>query len=332
MAKKEESKKCSFNLKENYVGILIGIVIGIVLLIILEQIPAIGNFFTSGEIIAKGKRVRVTEESLYKTMKKSYPISYVLELVDKPILEKEYKLTKEQEEEINEKVETILQQYKGYGYTEEQFYEENGFSDKEDFVEYMKLDYRRNLYCIDYFKDQITDDKIQEYYNGNDIYGEISTKYMLVQINDNVTDAEALKTVNEIIKKLNNGASFDDVANEYADKVVKKDASFDSFDELTLDETYVEASKLLEPGTYTKEAVKTSYGYNVIYCVSKAEKPTLDQIKDDIINVLIEEIESEDQYIRYKILVKLREEYKVKFKDEKYQKEYEEYCEQIENL
>ena len=34
---------------------------------------------------------------------------------------------------------------------------------------------------------------------------------------------------------------------------------------------------------------------------------------------------------RYKALIKLREDYKVKFKDKKYQEEYKEYCDQINN-
>ena len=193
----------------------------------------------------------------------------------------------------------------------------------------MKLDYRRNLYCTDYFKTIISNDKVEEYYNNNEIYGTISTKHILVKISDDVTDAQALAKANEIIAKLNSGKSFDEVSKEYAETEITEDVNFDSFEASLYAANYVNAAKSLEVGAYTKEAVKTDYGYHVIYCVSKAEKPTLDQATDKIINALESDLEEEDQYIRYKALIKLREENNVKFKDKNYQEQYKDYCNQI---
>lgn len=330
-----EKEKSVFSKKEVWIAGVIGIIVGIVLLYLIELIPIgknktnIGETIVPGEVIATSKAGKVTEKNLYKEMKKTYPISYVLELVDKPILEKKYKLTNEQEDEINKQVETILNQYKNYGYTEEQFFSENGFENKEDFINYMKLDYRRNLCCIDYFKTVISEEEIKNYYDSNEIYGKINTKHMLVQISSDVTDEDALKTANEIIGKLNSGISFDDVANEYTGKIVFENVDFDSFNASSYAEGYVSASKALEVGAYTKEAVKTDFGYHIIYCISKEEKPSLEQVKDDIVELLGQGLEESDQYIRYKALIKLREENGVKFIDSKYEKEYNEYCEQI---
>lgn len=305
---------------------LIGLIIGAVLVYILVILgaPGFGN-----ETIATMKSGKVTENSLYKEMKKYYPISYVLENVDEQILSKKYKLTNEQENEIKDQADQILSQYSNYGYTEKQFLEENGFESKEDFINYMKLDYRRNLCCIDYYKTLIAEEEIKNYYDNNDIYGKISTKHILVQISDDVTDAEALKTANEIIAKLDSGTSFDDVAKEYSDNIVTENVDFDSFSESSLEENYVEASKSLEKDSYTKEPVKTSYGYHVIYCVNKEEKPTFEQAENDIVEELGKDLESEDQYIRYKALIKLREDNKLTFKDSKFKEEYKEYCDQV---
>lgn len=305
---------------------LIGLIIGAVLVYILVILgaPGFGN-----ETIATMKSGKVTENSLYKEMKKYYPISYVLENVDEQILSKKYKLTNEQENEIKDQADQILSQYSNYGYTEKQFLEENGFESKEDFINYMKLDYRRNLCCIDYYKTLIAEEEIKNYYDNNDIYGKISTKHILVQISDDVTDAEALKTANEIIAKLDSGTSFDDVAKECSDNIVTENVDFDSFSESSLEENYVEASKSLEKDSYTKEPVKTSYGYHVIYCVNKEEKPTFEQAENDIVEELGKDLESEDQYIRYKALIKLREDNKLTFKDSKFKEEYKEYCDQV---
>ena len=325
-----EEENLSGKEKKNNKGIIIsgaiGIIIGavIVYLLVILGVPGFGN-----ETIATVKSGKITENSLYKEMKKYYPISYVLESVDEQILNKKYKLTNEQEEEVNSQVEAILAQYSNYGYTEKQFLEENGFETKEDFVNYMKLDYRRNLCCIDYFKTIISEEDIKNYYNDNDIYGKISTKHVLVQISDNVTDAEALKTANEIIAKLDSGENFDDVVKEYSTTTVTEEVDFDSFSKSSLEENYVEASKSLEKESYTKEPVKTSYGYHVIYCVNKEEKPTFEQVENDIVEKLGEDLEANDQYIRYKALIKLREDNNLKFKDDKFKEEYKDYCDQI---
>ena len=326
MDENNSSKKRFFIKKEICISGLIGIIIGIALLLLIQLIPGVGKI---GAVIVSSKSGNVTKNDLYKQMKKSYPVSYVLELIDKPILEKKYKLTDEQEKEITEKVEAILQQYEGYGYTEETFCEENGFENKEDFTNYMKLDYRRNLYCIDYFKTLLTDGQVEEYYNNNEIYGTITTKHILIQTSDNVTEEQALKTANEIIEKLNSGTSFDEVSNEYSSTAVTEEVKFNSFEASNYAEGYVNASKALQVGEYTKEAVKTDFGYHVIYCVSKEEKPTLEQAENDIIEILAKDLETEDQYIRYKALIKLREDNKVKFKDKKFEEEYKEYCDQI---
>lgn len=315
-----------FKKKEVWISGIIGIIIGALLLYLLGLIgvPGLGN-----QTIAKFKGGKIDQKDLYKEMKKYYPITYALELVDKSILDEKYDLTEEQKDEVEEQADSILTTYKTYyGYTEEEFLEENGFESKEDFINYMELDYKRNLCCIDYFKTMISQEDIEKYYNDS-VYGEINTKHILVEVTDEVTDEQALATANEIIAKLNKGTSFDDVATEYEDKIVTENVDFDSFNAESLAEAYVEASKALEKGTYTTEPVKTDYGYHIVYCIDKADKPSFEEVENDVVEILGEDLEAEDQYIRYKALIKLREDNGLKFKDSKFEKEYQEYCEQV---
>lgn len=317
-----------FKKKEIWISGIIGILIGAALIYLLGLfgVPGLGN-----ETIATIKTGNISKNDLYKEMKKYYPVTYALELVDKSILEEKYKLTEEQNKEIEEQVNIILTQYQAYGYTEETFLEENGFESKQEFIDYMTLDYKRNLACIDYFKTIISEEDIQNYYNENDVYGEINTKHILVQISDDLTEKEALTKANEIIIKLNNGTSFDDVAIEYTDDsaIISENVDFNWLNESSLAEEYTTASKALEKDTYTKEAVLTDFGYHIIYCVDKAEKPSIEESKDDIVEKLGADLEAEDQYIRYKALIKLREDNGLKFKDSKFKEEYKEYCDEI---
>lgn len=325
---KEKNKVISiFKKKEIWISGVIGLVLGaaIICLLSILGVPGLGN-----ETIAKYKGGKITEKTLYKDMEKYYSVSYILESIDANILKEIYELTDEQKQEIEDEANSILDMYElYYGYTEEAFLEENGFESKDDFINYLQLDYRRNLYCIDYFKTLIPSEDIKNYYNENIEFGEINTKHMLVEVSNNVTDENALKLANEIITKLNEGTNFDDVAAEYQDKIISEDVDFDNFNSDTLAVEYVNASKELEKDTYTKAPVKTSFGYHIIYCVNKADKPSLEHATNDIVEILAEDLEAQDQYIRYKALIKLREDNNLKFKDEDLEEEYNKYCEQV---
>lgn len=323
----DKNNKLSFlKKKEIWISGVVGLIIGGILIYVLGilGIPGLGH-----ETVMSFKGGRVSKNEVYKELGKYYPISYVLELADKAILDDMYKLTDEQKQEVNEQVDSVLDMYQSYyGYTEEQFLEENGFNSKEEFTDYMELDYKRNLYCIDYFKTLIPQEDIQNYYNDS-VYGEINTKHILVKVSDDVTDKQALATANEILAKLKDGKSFDEVAEEYKDKVTTENVDFDNFSEDTLDENYVEASKKLEKDQYTTKAVKTEYGYHIIYCINKNEKPSLEEAENDVVEALSKDLESDDQYIKYKALIKLREDHKLKFGDKDLKQKYEEYCEQV---
>lgn len=311
--------------KEIWISGVIGIIIGGLLIYLLGIIgvPGLGN-----QTIATMKSGKITENSLYKEMKKYYPVSYVLELIDDKILEKKYELTDEQKKEIDDQVNNYLSTYQSYyGYTEEQFLEENGFETKDEFKDYLTLDYKRNLYYIDYLKTKFSEEEINKYYEEN-VYGEINTKHMLAAISDDVTDEQALELAKEIIAKLDSGANFDDVAKEYEGKITFEELGYNGFN-LNLASEYVEASKALENGTYSKEPVKTDFGYHIIYRIDQKDKPSIEDAKNDIVEVLGKNLEAEDQYIRYKALIQLREESKLKIKDSKFNEEYQKYCKQV---
>ena len=327
---KEKNSKLGFlKKKEIWISGIIGILIGAALIYLLglAGVSGLGN-----DIIATSKAGDITKNDLYNEMKKYYPVTYALEIVDRAILDKKYELTEEQNKEIEEQAEMVFSQYElYYGYTEEDFLKENGFESKEDFIHYMELDYKRNLFCLEYFKTIISDDEIKKYYNENDVYGEINTKHILVQISDEVTAEQALAKANEILAELKGGKNFDEVATQYADgdKIISENVDIDWLNGMDFSEEYVSASKSLEKDNFTAEAVLTNFGYHIIYCINKADKPTLEESTDDIVEKLAENLEAEDQYIRYKALIKLREENGVKFKYSKFKEEYKEYCDEI---
>lgn len=284
---KKEKKSSYFKKKEVWFSGIVGLVIGagLVFLLIFLGLPEFGY-----ETVVKFKGGRITQQTLFKELEKdrSIMVDLALDKTNQAILDREYKLTDKDHEKINKQVEHILDSYRVSDLSEEDMINNIGFNSKEEFVKQLEFSYKLNLYFVDYCKTLIPEDKIKSFYDEKVKIGEINTKHMLVQL---PKDEDALKLANEIIAKLNNGEDFDSVADEYKDKVLfQKDIDIDSFNSDTMAEEYVNASKELEKGSFTKSPVKTSFGYHIIYVVDKKDVPSFEEAEGDIVKKLAEEL------------------------------------------
>ena len=266
----------------------------------------------------------ITADFLYEEMKKNYSISYLIEYIDKAILDKKYEETDEMKEEVEKTAQNYFDMYQQYyGMDGATFLAQNGFESKEQFLDTLKLDYRRKLYYDDYLKSQITDEQIQKYYDEK-VYGDINTQHILVQINEDMKEEDAKKLAEEIIGKLNEGKSFDEVREEYKDSVTYENLKYVAFN-ANLESSFLEALEKLDENSYTKEPVKTSYGYHVIYRTDQKEKPSLEDVKDSVIEELCDELDASDENLYNKTLVKMREEAGLDFSDSVMKEKYEDF-------
>ena len=306
---------------------VIGGVLATVLVVILIWPDRIAKLENGLEPVASIDGLTVTAEDLYEDMKEIYSVNNLLDIIDNKILEEKYPETDEMNTELNDQAENYYNMYNQYyGYSKEEFLTKNGFGSERAFIEYLRLQYRRTQYTDDYIKEQITDKEIEKYYEDK-VYGDINTKHILVKVSSSATDEEKKKAENlakEIITKLNEGKSFDEVKDEYKDKITYEELGYKAYN-ASLESAYMEAMQKLENNSYTKEPVQTSYGYHVIYRIDQKEKPSLEDVKEEIITSLVSEHKSEDTSVQYKALEKMREDAKLKFTDTVSEKKYETY-------
>lgn len=306
---------------------VIGGVLATVLVVILIWPDRIAKLENGLEPVASIDGLTVTAEDLYEDMKEIYSVSNLLDIIDNKILEEKYPETDEMNTELNDQAENYYNMYNQYyGYSKEEFLTKNGFGSERAFIEYLRLQYRRTQYTDDYIKEQITDKEIEKYYEDK-VYGDINTKHILVKVSSSATDEEKKEAENlakEIITKLNEGKSFDEVKDEYKDKITYEELGYKAYN-ASLESAYMEAMQKLENNSYTKEPVQTSYGYHVIYRIDQKEKPALKDVKEEIITSLVSEHKSEDTSVQYKALEKMREDAKLKFTDTVLEKKYETY-------
>lgn len=310
-------------------GAVGGILITILVVIIIWP-DRIATLKDGTQPVAEIDNYTVTADDLYEDMKELYSISSLLDKIDNKILEKKYPETDDMNDEIKETAENYYKAYKQYYQADkEKFLSNNGFSSEKAFLEYLKLQYRRNTYAKDYIKTLISDKDVEKYYNDN-VYGDINTKHILVKVDSSASDKDkkaAEDLAKEIISKLNDGKSFDEVKDEYKDKITYEELGYKSYN-ANLESAYMDAMQKLDNNSYSKEPVKTSYGYHIIYRIDQKDKPTLDDVKDEIIDSLVSEKKSEDKNISYIALDKMREEAGLKFSDTVLEKKYNTYMAQ----
>ena len=320
--------------------IIYSFVIGVLLttfIVILIWPTRIATLKNGEEPIVKIAKSTYTADDLYKQMKDHYSVSQLLDKIDNDLLTKMYPETEEMTKEVKENAEYYINMYKQYyNYTEEQFLSSNGFSSYDAFLEYLKLENRRKKYLKQYVEDNLTDKEIEDYYNKN-VYGDINCQHVLVETssdnssNDSkkkkLSDEEGKKLAEEIISKINDGTSWKDIQKNYKDKVTFEDLGYQSWDS-DLEDSFKTALKEMDNKSYSKEPVKTSYGYHVIYRIDQKKTPELKKVKTKIIEKLVAQKQKDDSNLQYKALINLRKDKNIKFYDTDLQKKYDNYIKQ----
>lgn len=316
------------NIDNNRIAILCGVV-GFLLATLLFRCilwpDRIATLKDGTQPVANINGENITADDLYSSMKKQFSVNILLNDIDDMILSEKYPENDDMKNEVNETAEYYYSAYESYyGYTKEEVLTNYGFSSEAEFIESLKLDYRRNKYYEEYAKSLVTDKEIDSYYK-DDVFGDVDSKHILVKIDTNsengLSDEEAKKLANEIISKLDSGKTWDEVITEYKDQIVNEELGYNAFN-ASLESSYLEECKNLEVGKYSKTPVLTSYGYHIVYKIDQKEKSSLEDVKDDVIEAIATEKKNSDSNLYYKSLIKMREDAKLEFIDTKLKEEY----------
>lgn len=277
----------------------------------------------------------VSANDVYNELKEKYARDSVIETIDKIILEKKYKEDSELKEYVDAQINNYIQQYGEDGF--KQALEQSNMTEN-DLRATIALDYRRNLAVKDYIKKQIKDDEINKYYE-NDVRGDIKASHILIKpaTTDSSTEEEkakaeeeALKKAKDVIKRLDKGEKFSDLAKELSDDGSASDGGdLGYFSKGKMVDAFENAVVKLEKGKYTTEPVKSEYGYHIILKVDQKAKPKLKEVKDEIIDNLVNDKLNSDEKLKYKALYEIRKEAKLEIHDDATKNKYESYMKEL---
>ena len=262
----------------------------------------------------------ITADDLYNELKQGSGLTALLNLIDNKILENMYDVEDEAAEYAKNQSEYYYSIYESYyGYTKNEFLDANGFADEDAFITYLKDDYVVQKYYQEYLENLLTDKEIEEYYDES-VFGDktVNIYYSAEEEND-------LESVRDALK---DGATFDEIKSEYPEITATElgTVSFNSTPNYS--DAFNEQLLALETDEYSRVFEDDTYGHVVMSVTSVADKPSLEDAKDGIVEVLSAEKNEEDENLYYKAFIELREENGIKFSDTSLQEQYEKYKKQ----
>ena len=282
---------------------------------------------------------KFTATEYYEKIKEDN-ISTLIEMIDHSLFDKKYKTDNKETEEIDKQVNQIKNYY---GEDEEKFNnvvkQYFGVENEKELREMLSLEYKRKLAVEDYIKDNLKDSEIKDYYDNN-IFGQVKASHILISLDveDSASDeekAEADKKAKEeaekVIKELNDGKKFATLAKKYSKDTASAtnggDLGYFDLDDMV--EEFSNAVKELKVDEYTKEPVKSQFGYHIILKTGEKDKPKLKEVKDDIKDTLCEQKLNNDSALYYESLIKIREKKKISWNDDKLKKAYNDYMNKL---
>ena len=279
------------------------------------------------EILATIKGKTITADDLYEQLKENGGTDALISIVDEYIAEKEVKITDDDKAYVDEVVNYYKDYAEYYGVDLATFLSSYvglpGISTEKEFADYVLKDYKKTLAVVKFIGDNAKEEDLKTYYKEN-YTDKLTVKHILIEVNDDTTDEEALKTAKSLIEKLdkteekNLDAKFEELAEDNSDDTAtySNGGLIENISKNDVVEEFWNAANKLKDGEYTKEPVKTIYGYHIILRVSSTPAEKYKDVKDEVKKTYAQYLLSSDSTLLVKKWDELRKQYKLSIKDD----------------
>jgi foldase protein PrsA len=220
------------------------------------------------EVVVESEAGSITKDELYEAMKERYGEQVLRELVYGKVLSEKYEVT---DEEVQKEIDTLKQEY---GDQFPMVLQQSGFKSEEQLKKTMRVGLLQEKLAM---KDiEVTDEEVQEHYDA--LKPEIQASHILV------ADEE---TANEVKQKLDEGADFEELVEEYSTDTgtVATGGDLGFFGTGVMDPAFEEAAYALEVGEVSGP-VQSQFGFHIIKLTDKKELDPLEEMKEKIVEEL----------------------------------------------
>ncbi|MCI8467862.1 MAG: hypothetical protein HFI08_06745 [Bacilli bacterium] len=301
------------------------------------KIPTLSNGDEAVVKFENGDMISVNE--LYQEIKDNYALQSLLQMIDKKILETEYKDEVESKKEVAES--TVKAMKESYG--EDQFLQMlqsyYGYSSIEAYQNAYYISALQNLAIVDYGKSLVTEKEMKKYYDES-VFGDILVSHILITADttsnmstedktaaENKAKDQVKSLIDELKKSDNKKEKFTQLAKEYSkDESTKENGGSLGYINIgTLGTSYdeiVKAANSLKDGEISTEVITTELGYHVILREEQKDKASYEDTEESIKTTLGEKKISADSTLSVTALTELRKKYGMDIVDSEIQKQY----------
>ena len=292
------------NIINRIVFLIVGILLGVVLTIAIMPKKVAKLSDGSEEVVTVGNR-SISADEYYGMLKGEDKLSVLLRNIDVNLLKDKYtNQEKESSEYAEKRYKTFLDQAQLYGYDEKTGLQQYGYSNKEDFINYLKDDYYLNKYYEEKLSGLITDNELQDYYATN----YFAPKHVYVfSVQDDTTQ------LNQISKELKKGMKISKVISKYSD--IPYNEIDITFTDNSYGQDFLTTITSLKKGDVSSVLQSNVFGNYVVYVESVGEKQSYEDVKDQLKEAAMTAKESEDPNTMYKVMIDLQKENNISFKD-----------------
>ena len=281
----------------------------------------------------------VTANDLYSSLKEKAGTDTLMNLIDTYIANKEVTITKENEDYVQSVVDYYKDYADYYSVDLETFLTNyvglSGIKNEDEFYDYVLEDYKKTLAITKYISEEASEDDLKKYYEEN-YSDKLTVRHILIEVDSEAedkdkADKDAYDKAVKLIKELNNtdssnlSSKFEQLAKDNSDDTgtYANGGLFENFSKKDVYEEFYNASYELKDGEYTKEPVKTEYGYHIILKVSSTPVEEYESVKESVKTGYAENLLSSDDTLFIRKWDELRKKYKISIEDDFIKKAYE---------
>ena len=290
---------------------------------------------------------KISVDDLYNELKEKYALSTLLNMIDRKVLEETFPDNIEKAKKSSESyLEALKENYESEEELLSAIQQYYGYITIEEYQDQIYLGYMQSYAMNEYAKEQVTDKEIEKYYK-NEIENDIEISHILItpEVTDEMDDDQKTESETKAEEKANNillelkdsvkngkkvSDAFSELAKKYSEDEATKDkgGSLGQVNKTTLGDTYTEivqkAYTLKDDNYYTK-VIKTSLGYHIIMRNQTYEKKSLDDLKEEIIEILASDIMEDDKTLSVNALQHYRKQMGVNIEDSMLATQYSNY-------
>lgn len=271
----------------------------------------------------------ISKEALEEKLIATAGLQHMLDMADKVILDTVEPVTSTMQTSVEGNVNNFKNIYKE---NFEQTIFLGGFESESAFIDSLLLEHQRKAYTMDYIQNNlITAEAIQTAYD--DYVDSIAARHILIKPKDKSAkkSEEARLKALEIIERVKSGEDFAELAKALSDDPGSgpQGGNLGTFGRGKMVKDFETAAFALEVGTFTKNPIKTKFGYHIILRTDDGTKKSLEDMAQSIKEDLAKDQYQADKTLTRKAMIHLRADNGFSIKDDGLSKQYELYKTQI---